>query len=43
MLEQEMTNEYWVDSKGQVVKAIQYLGPDMTRLELTVLKPYQSN
>ena len=43
MLEQEITNQYWVDSKGQVVKTIQYLGPDMTRLELTVLKPYQSN
>ncbi|WP_032554368.1 YjbF family lipoprotein [Vibrio splendidus] len=43
MLEQEMTNAYWVDNKGQVVKTIQYLGPDMTRLELTMLKPYQSN
>ena len=43
MLEQDITNEYWVDSKGKVVKTIQYLGPDMTRLELTVLKPYQSN
>ena len=43
MLEQEMTNEYWVDNKGKVVKTIQYLGPDMTRLELTMLKPYQSN
>ncbi|MFA0015764.1 YjbF family lipoprotein [Vibrio lentus] len=43
MLEQEMTNEYWVDGKGKVVKTIQYLGPNMTRLELTVLKHYQSN
>lgn len=43
MLEQDMTNEYWVDGKGKVVKTIQYLGPDMTRLELTVLKHYQSN
>jgi len=43
MLEQEITNEYWVDSKGKVVKTVQYLGPDMTRLELTVLKHYQSN
>ncbi|WP_286295400.1 YjbF family lipoprotein [Vibrio apostichopi] len=43
MLEQEITNAYWVDSKGKVVKTIQYLGPDMTRLELTVLKHYQSN
>ncbi|MEZ8698450.1 YjbF family lipoprotein [Vibrio lentus] len=43
MLDQEITNEYWIDSKGKVVKTIQYLGPDMTRLELTVLKHYQSN
>ncbi|PTP81881.1 YjbF family lipoprotein [Vibrio splendidus] len=43
MLDQDITNEYWVDSKGKVVKTIQYLGPDMTRLELTVLKHYQSN
>ncbi|MCB5361879.1 YjbF family lipoprotein [Vibrio lentus] len=43
MLEQDITNEYWVDNKGKVVKTIQYLGPDMTRLELTVLKHYQSN
>ncbi|WP_261885133.1 YjbF family lipoprotein [Vibrio pomeroyi] len=43
MLEQEITNEYWVDSNGKVVKTIQYLGPDMTRLELTILKHYQSN
>ncbi|MBB1465847.1 YjbF family lipoprotein [Vibrio sp. SG41-7] len=43
MLEQDITNEYWVDSKGKVVKTIQYLGPDMTRLELTILKHYQSN
>ncbi|MEZ8840943.1 YjbF family lipoprotein [Vibrio splendidus] len=43
MLEQDITNEYWVDSKGKVVKTIQYLGPDMIRLELTVLKHYQSN
>jgi hypothetical protein len=43
MLEQEITNEYWVDSKGKVVRTIQHLGPDMTRLELTVLKNYQSN
>lgn len=43
ILEQGITNEYWVDSKGKVVKTIQYLGPDMTRLELTVLKHYQSN
>ncbi|MFL9806346.1 YjbF family lipoprotein [Vibrio cyclitrophicus] len=41
-LEEEMTNEYWVDNQGKVVKTIQYLGPDMTRLELTILKNYQA-
>jgi len=42
-LGQQIENEFWVNTKGQVVKTIQYLGPDMTRLEMSVLKPYQSN
>ncbi|WP_394249750.1 YjbF family lipoprotein [Vibrio profundi] len=42
-LGQEIKNEYWVDDQGRVVKTVQYLGPDMTRLELTLLKPYQAN
>lgn len=42
-LGQQIENEYWVDVHGKVVKTIQYLGPDMTRLELTLLKSYQAN
>jgi len=42
-LGKQVENEYWVNSQGKVVKTVQYLGPDMTRLELTLLKPYQAN
>ncbi|ULN64455.1 YjbF family lipoprotein [Vibrio gigantis] len=42
-LGQDIENQYWVNKKGQVVKTVQYLGPEMTRLELTLLKPYQAN
>lgn len=42
-LGEQIENEYWVNSQGKVVKTVQYLGPDMTRLELTLLKPYQAN
>lgn len=42
-LGEQVENEYWVNSQGKVVKTVQYLGPDMTRLELTLLKPYQAN
>jgi hypothetical protein len=42
-LGEKIENEYWVNSQGKVVKTVQYLGPDMTRLELTLLKPYQAN
>ena len=42
-LGETIENEYWVNSRGKVVKTVQYLGPDMTRLELTLLKPYQAN
>jgi len=42
-LGEKIENEYWVNSQGKVVKTVQYVGPDMTRLELTLLKPYQAN
>lgn len=42
-LGQDIENQYWVNKQGQVVKTVQYLGPEMTRLELTLLKPYQTN
>lgn len=34
------TNEYWVDDKGIVLKTIQYLGPDMSRIEMNIIKPF---
>ncbi|USD65132.1 YjbF family lipoprotein [Vibrio sp. SCSIO 43136] len=39
--DQEFTNQYWIDSNQKVVKTIQYLGPDMRRIEMTILKTYQ--
>ncbi|SBS27108.1 putative lipoprotein GfcB precursor [Marinomonas spartinae] len=34
-------NEFWVNKHNKVVKTIQYLGPNMNKLEITFLKPYQ--
>jgi hypothetical protein len=33
-------NEFWVDSKNQVIKSIQYLGPNMDKVEILFIKPY---
>lgn len=42
-LSQKIENLYWVDKKGQVVKTLQYLGPNMPPLELTILKGYSKS
>lgn len=34
-------NEFWVNEHNRIVKTIQYLGPNMNKLEITFLKPYQ--
>ncbi|TKF23461.1 YjbF family lipoprotein [Vibrio genomosp. F6] len=39
-LDQNVTNHYWVADNGNVVKSIQYIGPDMTRIEIDILKPF---
>ncbi|WP_459607663.1 YjbF family lipoprotein [Dickeya oryzae] len=40
-LDKTYTNHYWLDPKnGQVIKSRQYMGPDMTLVEFTLLKPY---
>lgn len=33
-------NQYWVNKENQVLKSIQYLGPELARIEMTILKPY---
>ena len=33
-------NEFWVNKHNKVVKTIQYLGPNMNKLEITFIKPY---
>jgi hypothetical protein len=37
----EFTNHFWLDKTShEVVKSIQYLGPDMASVEMTILKPF---
>lgn len=38
---QTVENLFWVNQSGQVVKTIQYLGPDMTKIEMTILKGFK--
>ncbi|WP_229607872.1 YjbF family lipoprotein [Vibrio parahaemolyticus] len=42
-LSQSVENYYWVDEQGQVVKTLQYLGPNMIPVELTILKGYSKS
>lgn len=38
-IDQVLTNQYWQSqSSGRMVKSIEYLGPQMTKIEFTVLK-----
>ncbi|WP_394153169.1 YjbF family lipoprotein [Vibrio maritimus] len=38
-IDQAFTNQYWQSqSSGRMVKSIEYLGPQMTKIEFTVLK-----
>ncbi|MFH4665266.1 YjbF family lipoprotein [Vibrio cidicii] len=40
-LNRTLRNQYWVDSQGYIMKSIQYLGPDMSRVEVEILKPFK--
>jgi len=42
-LSQSVENLYWVNEQGQVVKTLQYLGPKMIPVELTILKGYSKS
>ncbi|MFN1514410.1 YjbF family lipoprotein [Vibrio owensii] len=42
-LEKSVENQYWVNGKGEVVKARQHLGPNMVPIELTILKGYSKS
>ncbi len=33
-------NHYWVDNQGRVVKTIQHIGPDMSRIELLLIRDF---
>jgi hypothetical protein len=39
-LDTSIVNQYWIDGNANVLKTIQYLGPQMNKIELTVAKPY---
>lgn len=40
-LDAEFTNHFWLDAvTHEVVKSIQYIGPDMPSVNMTILKPY---
>ncbi|WP_226979028.1 YjbF family lipoprotein [Vibrio vulnificus] len=39
-LDTTVQNQYWINDSGQVMKSIQYLGPEMTRIEFEILKPF---
>ncbi|TOE77893.1 regulator, partial [Vibrio parahaemolyticus] len=42
-LSQSVENYYWVNEQGQVIKTLQYLGPNMIPVELTILKGYSKS
>ncbi|HGS5145923.1 TPA: YjbF family lipoprotein [Vibrio parahaemolyticus] len=42
-LKKSVENQYWVNGKGEVVKARQHLGPNMVPVELTILKGYSKS
>lgn len=39
-LDSKITNRYWVDTSGNVLKTRQYLGPNMEPIEMIFLKRY---
>ncbi|EKO3910283.1 YjbF family lipoprotein [Vibrio fluvialis] len=39
-LSDSFQNHYWVNKQGWVLKSVQYIGPDMDRIEMDILKPY---
>ncbi|CCN47602.1 conserved hypothetical protein [Vibrio nigripulchritudo MADA3029] len=37
------TNLFWIANDGKVMKSIQYIGPDMNKFEMTILKTFAPN
>ncbi|GEA51679.1 hypothetical protein VIN01S_24830 [Vibrio inusitatus NBRC 102082] len=33
-------NHYWVDSQGRVIRTIQHIGPDMSKIELLLIRDF---
>nr|WP_238930540.1 YjbF family lipoprotein [Vibrio sp. S9_S30] len=39
-LNKAFTNSYWITDDGQTMKSIQYVGPNMNKFEMTILKTF---
>lgn len=39
-LKTKLTNHYWLNNSGKVVKSIQYLGPNMDKIEMSFVKDF---
>ncbi len=39
-LDESIENHYWINKKGRVIKTVQYLGPDMHKIELLLIKDF---
>ncbi|WP_064669105.1 YjbF family lipoprotein [Vibrio nigripulchritudo] len=42
-LSSSFTNLFWLANDGNVMKSIQYIGPDMNKFEMTILKTFAPN
>ncbi|CCO48244.1 conserved hypothetical protein [Vibrio nigripulchritudo SOn1] len=42
-LDLSFANLFWVANDGNVMKSIQYIGPDMNKFEMTILKTFAPN
>ncbi|RTZ22209.1 YjbF family lipoprotein [Vibrio penaeicida] len=39
-LNKAFTNSYWITDAGETMKSIQYIGPNMNKFEMTILKTF---
>ena len=42
-LDSKITNHYWLNSNKKTVKTIQYIGPNMDKIEISFVKDFTSN
>lgn len=39
-LKTKLTNHYWLNNSGKVIKSVQYLGPNMDKIEMSFVKDF---